>query len=236
MLGGSFLAAVPRSDAIIRSEMSDRIWALAPADLGTLWDECRRCFYLGVGAGFPRPVSGADTSRDLLISALDGRRTERVAAGMPGGVLEAGHRSVQSQPLSIQVPDTSYRCVIRGVLDLAVALDDATLAVVEVARGEPRTAARGRRLHAWAHAVESAGGGKVSALGALHFVPGPAAASDAPVSVTGSWQWMPFERDDSTFYGFLAEALSLLEQPTPPGGTPLCPWCVYRDASRRTGY
>jgi hypothetical protein len=47
---------------------------------------------------------------------------------------------------------------------------------------------------------------------------------------------MPFERDDSSFYGFLAEALSLLERPEPPGGTPLCAWCVYRDASRRTGH
>jgi hypothetical protein len=216
--------------------MSDRIWTLAPADLGTLWEECARCFYLGAGGEFPRPVGGADASLELLVSALEGRRTERVAAGMPGGVLEVGHRSVQSQPLSIQVPDSSYRCVIRGALDLTVALDDATLGVVEVARAEPRTAARGRRLHAWAHALESAGAGKVTALGVLLFRPAPSAPADAPVSVTGSWEWLPFERDDSTFYGFLAEALSLLERPVPPGGRPLCPWCVYRDASRRTGY
>ena len=216
--------------------MSDRIWTLAPADLGTLWEECARCFYLGAGGEFPRPVGGADASLELLVSALEGRRTERVAAGMPGGVLEVGHRSVQSQPLSIQVPDSSYRCVIRGALDLTVALDDATLGVVEVARAEPRAAVRGRRLHAWAHALESAGAGKVTALGVLLFRPAPSAPADAPVSVTGSWEWLPFERDDSTFYGFLAEALSLLERPVPPGGRPLCPWCVYRDASRRTGY
>lgn len=216
--------------------MSDRIWTLAPADLGTLWEECRRCFYLGVGAGFPRPAAGADAGLDLLVSALGGRRTEGVATGMARGVLETGHRSVQSQPLSIQVPDSSYRCLIRGALDLVVAFDDQTLGVLEVARAEPRTTARGRRLHAWAHALESAGAGKVSALGALLFVPAPTAATDGPVSVTGTWQWMPFERDDSSFYGFLAEVLSLLERPEPPGGTPLCAWCVYRDASRRTGY
>jgi hypothetical protein len=216
--------------------MSDRIWTLAPADLGTLWEECRRCFYLGVGAGFPRPLTGTDTSLDLLVSLLDGRRTEGVAERMPGGVLEAGPRSVQSQPLSVQVPDFSYRCVIRGTLDLTATLDDSTLAVVEVTRAEPRTAARGRRLHAWAHALESAGAGKVSALGALLFRAAPRAAADAPLSVTGSWEWVPLERDDSTFYGFLAEALSSLARPEPPGGTPLCPWCVYRDASRRTGY
>jgi hypothetical protein len=36
-------------------------------------------------------------------------------------------------------------------------------------------------------------------------------------------------------FGFLAEVLSVLERPEPPGGAPLCDWCVYRDASRRTG-
>jgi hypothetical protein len=218
--------------------MADRIWTLAPADLGALWEECRRCFYLAVARGFPRPGldAGAGTIGRHLVAALGGRRTERVAAGMPAGVLEAGHRSVQSEPLSIQVPDDSYRCVIRGALDLTIALDDATLGVVEVTSAEPRTAARGRRLHAWAHALESAGAGKVSALGALLFRPVPGPAADAPVSVAGSWEWVPFERDDSEFYGVLAEILSVLQRPEAPGGTPLCPWCVYRDASRRTGY
>jgi hypothetical protein len=218
--------------------MADRIWMLAPADLGALWEECRRCFYLAVGRGFPRP--GIDADEDVigrhLVAALGGRRTNSVASGMPAGVLEAGHRSVQSEPLSIQVPDASYRCVIRGALELTIALDDATLGVVEITSGEPRTAARGRRLHAWAHALESAGAGKVSALGALVFHPAPGAGAEAPVSVSGSWEWIALERDDSEFYGLLAETLSLLQRPEPPGGTPLCPWCVYRDASRRTGY
>lgn len=216
--------------------MSDRVWALAPDDLGTLWEECRRCFYLAAGAGFPRPAAErADSLERSLVAALGGRRTERVAAGLPAGVLEAGHRSVQSEPLSVQVPDASYRCVIRGALELLIVLDDATLGVVEIAGAEATGAARRRRLHAWATALESAGAGKVSTLGVLRFEPA-APRADAPASVSGAWTWAPVERDDSAFYGFLAEALSLLERPAPPGGTPLCPWCVYRDASRRTGY
>jgi hypothetical protein len=217
--------------------MSDRVWVLAPADLGALWQECRRCFYLGAGAGLPRPAADAtDVVGRHLIAALGGRRTESVAPEMPAGVLEAGQRSVQSQPLSIQVPDDSYRCVIRGALDLVVALDDGTLGVLEVACGDPHAAARRRRLHAWASALESAGAGKVSTLGVLVFEPVTEARREAPVSVSGSWEWVPLERDESAFYGFLAEALSLLERSEPPGGTALCAWCVYRDASRRTGY
>jgi hypothetical protein len=217
--------------------MSDRIWTLAPDDLGALWEDCPRCFYLAAAAGFPRPGGAVEDGRDVLIAALGGRRTALVAAGMPAGVVEVGQRSVQSTPLSIHVPDSSYRCVIRGALDFTLALDDATLGVLEVARAaDPRSAPRTRRLHALAHALESAGAGKVSTLGVLLFEPAAKPAADGPATVSGAWQWLRIERDDAMFYGFLAEALALLERAEPPGGTPLCAWCVYRDASRRTGY
>jgi hypothetical protein len=205
--------------------VSDRIWQLAPADLGTLWSDCRRCFYLAITAGFPRPVSEAPSARirQHLVGALGGRRGDAIAPGMPAGVIEPGPRSIRSAPLSVQLPDHSYRCVIRGSLELLMTRDDGTLGVLEVDAVLP-DAAQTRRLHAWAHALESAGAGKVSILGALVFEP------------AGSWRWSEVERDDAEFYGVLAEALSLLEAPTPPGGTPLCAFCVYRDASRRTGY
>ena len=47
--------------------------------------------------------------------------------------------------------------------------------------------------------------------------------------------WIGVPRDDGGLFGFLAEMLSVLDRPDPPGGAPLCEWCVYRDASRRTG-
>ena len=72
----------------------------------------------------------------------------------------------------------------------------------------------------------------MSALGVLAFEP----EDDGAAGVTGTWRWAPIVRDDPAFFGFLAEALSVLAQPAPPGGTPLCAWCVYRDAGRRTGY
>jgi hypothetical protein len=157
------------------------------------------------------------------IASLDRKRTTDIAAGMPRGVLDVAHRSVQSEVLSIQVPEQSYRCVLRGALGMTLSLDDGTLGVLDVAVGGSTRSARPH--HAWAHALESSGAGKVSALGTLVF----AASSQ-------HWSWTPHERDDAGFYGFLAEALSLLERPAPPGGTPLCGWCVYRDTSRRTGF
>ena len=73
---------------------------------------------------------------------------------------------------------------------------------------------------------------EVRALGVVAFEPDTA----GPAGLNGVWRWTPIERDDASFFGFLAEALPELARPAPPGGTALCPWCVYRDASRRTGY
>jgi len=53
--------------------------------------------------------------------------------------------------------------------------------------------------------------------------------------LTGSLRWIEVPRDDGAFFGFLAEVISVLDAPEPPGGAPMCQWCVYRDASRRTG-
>src|SRR5581483_7260793 len=156
--------------------MSERVWVLSPTDLGGLWDECRRCFYLAVAAGFPRPAS-APSSLDAIarahIAGLDRRRTDQVAAGMPPGTIDLSHRSVQSEPLSVQVPEHSYRFVIRGALDVTLTLEDGTLGVAEIAVvGDTTGPAASRRQHAWAQALESAGAGKVSVLGTLVFVPG----------------------------------------------------------------
>jgi hypothetical protein len=54
-------------------------------------------------------------------------------------------------------------------------------------------------------------------------------------SLTGGVRWIEIARDDAALFGFLAEVLSVLDRSEPPGGAPLCQWCVYRDASRRTG-
>ena len=220
--------------------MTDRTWVLAPNDLA-LWDQCRRCFYLAAAAEFPRPATpnrlAAVIGRRLL-SGLQGARADKIADGMPSGLVDVGRHALRSAPLSVQVPDRAYRCVIRGDLDVVLRLEGEACGLVEVVVGAPEPTAlavHARRLHAWAHAVETPGAGRskaVRALGVLAFEP----ENDGPAGVTGAWHWTPIERDDATFFGFLAEALSVLAQPAPPGGTALCTWCVYRDASRRTGY
>ena len=220
--------------------MTDRSWVIAPDDLA-LWDQCRRCFYLAAAAEFPRPPAPHRTAALLgrrLLSGLQGARADKIADGMPSGLVDVGRHALRSAPLAVQVPDRAYRCVIRGDLDVVLRLEGDACGLAEVVVGAPEPAAvavHARRLHAWAQAVETpdAGAGKaVRALGVLAFEP----EDDGAAGVTGTWRWAPIVRDDPAFFGFLAEALSVLAQPAPPGGTPLCAWCVYRDAGRRTGY
>ena len=220
--------------------MSDRVFVLAPTQLD-LWDQCRRCFYLAAAAKFPRPTPAAGASALIsqrLLSGLQGARADKVADGMPSGLVDVGRHALSSAPLPVQVPDGVFRCVIRGDLHLVIRLEGAACALAELTIGVPDAATLGaltRRLVAWAQAVEKPERGSaqsVPALGVLAFEPD----QGGPTGVTGAWRWMPVVRDDAELYGFLAEALSALAQPRPPGGTALCPWCVYRDAGRRTGF
>jgi hypothetical protein len=181
---------------------------------------------------------------EQMRQSLHGRRTDAVSPQMPPGVFEYGDRWVESEPIAVQTPDAIRRCVVRGRLDTVVRVDDGTYAVVDFKTTE-RSAAQiplyARQLHAYAWALEhpapgQLGLGPVSRLGLLVFEPAKfLPAGEGPVALSGALAWIEMPRDDGAFLGFLAEALSLLEEPVPPGGAPLCPWCVYRDAGRRTG-
>ena len=223
--------------------MSSHRWMLNPSDFASLWDDCRRCFYLHVARGFPRPASPPPALDARLRASWDGRRTETIAPEMPAGVVQVAERTVESDVLDIHLPDAIHRCTIRGTLDMMVKLDDGAWAVVDVvaqACSPQHLAARGRELQAWAYALDhpasgAAAFGPVPRLGVLAFEPEKFTAESGGQGVlSGGLSWTEVPRDDGALYGFLAEALSVLEHPHPPGGAPLCPWCVYRDASRRT--
>jgi hypothetical protein len=228
--------------------MSRRCWTLGPAELADLWEQCPRCFYLDVVRGFPRPQPAVPDVvariQAQLRGLVEGRRTETIAPEMPPGVFEAADRWLESRPLDVHLPDVVRQCLLRGRTDTVVRLDDGGWAIVELLAGTPRPESLGlhaRRLHACAWAVEHPAPGAlalapVSRLGLLVFEPEKAAREAVGLgALTGGLSWIDIPRDDAALFGFLAEVLTVLDRPEPPGGTPLCAWCVYRDVSRRTG-
>ncbi len=226
--------------------MPSRDWKLSPSDFAFLWQECKRCFYLKVVSGFPRPRSIMPkifTSIDSQMKTyFGGKRAAEVVPALHGGTLELGEKWVESRPIA--VPGRSSRCFLRGRLDTLVRFDDGTYGLVDFKtadRNPEHLALYSRQLHAYAWALENAASGKlalspVTRLGLLVFEPKMfSQRSECKAELAGALSWLEISRDDDAFRSFLAEVLAVLDQASPPAGAPDCPWCRYRDLSRRTG-
>lgn len=222
-----------------------RNWKLSPSDLTFLWEECPRCFYLKVARDFlrPRPIM------PKIFTVIDqqmkgyygGKRAESISPSMPSGVVSYSERWVESRPISL--PESTSTCFIKGKFDTVVQFDDGSYGVVDFKtsqRNSDHILLYSRQLHSYAYALENPAPGKlnlrpISRLGLLVFEPCNYHNSDGQgASLSGEITWLEIPRDEQGFLEFLAEVVAVLEQPEPPGGSPSCEWCQYRDISRRT--
>jgi len=226
--------------------MSDRNWRLSPSDFAFLWEECKRCFYLKIVQKFsrPRPImpkifKNIDTRMNAYFS---GMKTREIISNMPDGIVKYGERWVESEP--IQLKGKSSTCFISGKFDSVINFDDGTYGVIDFKTSERKSEhipLYSRQLHAYTYALEHPAPGKlalspVSKLGLIVFEPDDFySESDSSAYLKGDLTWIEIKRDDISFMKFLGEVVSVLEQPNPPGGSPSCGWCQYRDISRRTG-
>ena len=220
--------------------MADARWVLDVDELSRLWDECRRCAYLAAARRFPRPEGAGDDAIARLVATLAGPALDQIGHGAPATVV-ARSPTLVSAPYDVPLPDRVERCAVRVKPDVIAACGTATL-VAAITIGDPGAlgeAALSRRLHAAAWALERPLEGRPSDVGAIGMLvwtpPGTVIDKPAAAALTGSVDWRPLARDDASFLGFLAEAAAMLSEAAPPAGSALCPWCVYRDASRRTG-
>jgi hypothetical protein len=211
-----------------------------------LWEECKRCFYLKVVSNFRRPRPLMPRIFTVIDAEMKeyyaGKQTRDVIPSLPPGVVDPSTSWVQSVPLSI--PSRTSTCTIRGKLDTVVRFNEGSYGVIDFKTSGTRSQHipfYSRQLHAYALALENAASGNLSLspvtrLGLVVFEPNSFSnGSNGQASLIGSVNWIEIPRDDSGFVGFLKEVLDILDLPTPPGGSPSCEWCQYRDASRRTG-
>lgn len=173
---------------------------------------------------------------------FSGRRLEKFALGCPRGIVEYGDKWVESQPISL--PNTSSTCFIKGKVDTIVKLDDGGYGVIDFKtsqRNSKHIPLYARQLHAYAYALENPAPGKlclkpITRLGLLVYEPEEFVTGEFnSAALNGGLAWIEINRNDDEFTQFLTRVVSILEQPTPPGGTPSCAWCQYRDTSKRTG-
>jgi hypothetical protein len=220
-------------------------WKLSPSDFAFLWEECTRCFYLKVARQFDRlrsPMPRIFTAIDLMMKRyFAGKSTAALAPELPMDVVEFGDRWVESNP--IVLPHHTSTCCIRGKFDTVVRFEDGSYGVVDCKTSQSKgehVPLYSRQLHAYAYALEHAAPGKlrlspVSRLGLLCVEPvDMLAVGERAYAYKAEVVWVDCPRDDAGFLTFLADVLDVLDRPTPPDGSPTCPFCRYRDAARQT--
>jgi PD-(D/E)XK nuclease superfamily len=223
-----------------------QIFKLSPSDFAFLWEECKRCFYLKVVSGFqrPRPImpkifNNIDSQMKQFFA---GKRTRDVLTALPEGIVQFGDKWVESVPLSVGSHKSQF--FVRGKLDTVLRLDDGAYAVIDFKTSERKSEhipLYARQLNAYAISLENAPNGRLRLKPVTHLglvVYEPESFRGQPkgsASLEGSVTWIEIPRDDAALYRFMDEMLGVLELAAPPGGAPGCEWCIYRDASRRTG-
>jgi hypothetical protein len=218
-------------------------YKLSPSDLTFLWDECPRCFYLKVVNKFGRPFTPFPSifgKIDLLMKNFYAdKTTQEIDPSLPPGRVLDGGKGVYSAPITL--PGHTASVYIRGLYDTVLAFDDGSYGVIDFKTSAPsphHVAFYGRQLHAYAHALEHPGEGKlhlapISLLGLLIVT--PTAMTGGPtrsVNFEHDLSWLPIPLDREGFTSFLDEVLTVLEQPEPPDPAEKCGWCSYRHKVR----
>jgi hypothetical protein len=212
-------------------------WKVSASDLTFLFDECRRCFWLKLVGGLPRPrapfpkvfsLLDAQTKRFFL-----GKRTQEISEALPPGQVSHGERAVRSGFFTL--PGFRRPLLMGGRIDAAFTFEDGTFGVVDFKTTVPRTdhvRLYGRQLHAYALAAENPAPGSlhlqpISQLGLLCVEPTAMVSHRGGVAYRGEPHWVSVPRDDRTFLKFLREVLSVLERPSLPLPSPTCGFCDY---------
>jgi hypothetical protein len=217
-------------------------WALSPTDLTFLWDECRHCFYMKVARNQPRPRGAFPRVFGVIDRVMKdfylGKRADVLQAGMPLGAIGGRDRWVKSAPTVPAGSDSAF--LIRGRVDVLVEFADQTTGIIDFKTIEPNPAhiaAYGRKLHAYAFALEHPATGRprtVSVVGLLCFSPGTFETRGERAALVGDVRWIEIPRDDVSFCAFLAEVAGVLGRPNAPPPAPDCSWCSWEPSARQT--
>jgi hypothetical protein len=226
--------------------VNDKTFKLSPSDFAFLWEDCKRCFYLKVVHDIRQPRSPMPKIFIIIDSKMKqyygDKRTETIANGIPPGRIEYSEKWVESVPLSVPGHDSKF--YIRGKFDTAFQFDDGTFGVVDFKTSERNSQhipLYSRQLHAYATSLENPAPDHIelkpiSHLGLLVFAPDIyTQGKTGMVGLAGKAAWIEIPRNDGQFMVFISEVLTVLESPVPPEPTKECPWCCYRELSRKRG-
>jgi hypothetical protein len=213
-------------------------YKISPSDLTFLYDGCKRCFYLKVKHGISQPSiplpSIFTKIAGLLKEYYDGKRTEKLHAGLPPGLVKYGEKPIESSVFNFE--NHKDTCYIKGRFDVVLEFDDGTYGVIDYKTANPEGEASksyGRQLHSYAYALENPAPGSlklapVSMIGLLYFHPTSVSQRDLKsLSFDSKIHLINVQRNNEEYLKFIEDVLGLLESPQPPAPALGCQWCDY---------
>jgi hypothetical protein len=214
-------------------------YKLSPSDLTFLYDGCKHCFVLKVKYGIQQPSIPLPSIFSIIASlqktCYSGKRTEEFCSSLPPGEVVLGEKWVRSK--TIQLSGCKSTCYLSGRFDIVSALDNGAYAILDFKTGNPseeKSAMYARQLQAYAYSLENPEPGSlelkpITHLGLLYFIPDNCEQIQGEMqNLKGPIKWIPIERDETQFIGFLGEVIKILDGPIPQMDPDNCDWCKYR--------
>ena len=161
----------------------------------------------------------------------------RFGPSQPRFKIEHDEKMVRSAPISL--PGHSIAVAIKGRYDSIVLFENGQRAVCDfkTAPVKPEFLDKyGTQLHAYAYALEnpaptSLQPGKIHRLGLAVFEPRSFAYDGYDCAqLSGEMRWLEVPRNDTAFFCFIDEVMTLLESPMPKPSAH-CSYCKYRMVS-----
>lgn len=172
-----------------------------------------------------------------------GKSTASISPELPDGVAKFSEKWVKSRP--ILLPGHENTCQIRGRFDTVLQFDDSSYGVIDFKTSQPRSSHvefYSRQLHAYAYALENPESGSfgltpISKLGLVVVEPHDLdRLKNDSLAYVGKMTWLECPLDMDKFLNFIDQALTLLDNNTPPKSDEGCGYCQYRQAARETGF
>lgn len=213
-------------------------YKLSPSNLTFLYEGCKRCFYLKTKYNIAQPSIPLPAIfskiAGLLKEYYDGKRTDKLHADLPPGIVKYGEKYIKSDCFNI--PGHNNMCFISGRFDIVIEFDDGSFGVIDFKTGNPKSEYSdlySRQLHAYAYALENPSPNSlklspVSFLGLLYFYPSQVSQGNVEwLSYDSKVSLKEIEKNDQDFLKFIEEVLSLLESSVLPPANTRCKWCNY---------
>lgn len=209
-------------------------YKINPGDLGFLYGNCQRCYWLKVREGVntpSRPIPNVIIALDRMIKEqITGKSLKTLGEQFPDGVVVYTGQKAISAPIKGSKGDISLQ--INGVFPVAYKLKDGSYGVAMIKTSEvlqEYIPFYWMQLQAYVAALEhSAADGlnlaPITEIGIISYAPNNMNGS----TINGTFDWMDFDLDRKEFNDVLSDIMSTLRGDE-PASEASCEWCRYRD-------